>query len=116
MMPLALRTSYTIQGLNLLPPSNIAGLKYRWNAGGLALDSTATNFACNMVLQVLEHTANRIVFRIGDPARTAPVPASCASSPLFQQSPNWYMNLQATLAGQPGVQLLLKQVPFYLRP
>jgi hypothetical protein len=116
MMPLTLRTSYTIQGLNLLPPSNITGLKYRWTAGMLALDSTATNLACNTVLQVLEHTANRIVFRIGDPAKTAPVPASCANSSLFQQSPNWTMNIQATLAGQQGVQLLLKQVPFYLKP
>ncbi len=115
-MPLALRTSYTIDGLNLLPPSNITGLKYQWKAGMGVLDSTATNLTCNMVLQVLEHTASRIVFRIGDPAKTAPLPASCASNQLFQQNAMWTMNINATLAGQSGSQTLLKQVPFYLKP
>ena len=115
-MPLALRTSYTIEGLNLLPPPSVTGLKYLFAASTIILDATAANTACNMVLQVLEHTANRIVFRIGDPANTAPVQANCSTGPLFQPHPDLTFTIWASMPGAPVRQGLLQGIPFYLKP
>jgi hypothetical protein len=113
LLPLALRTNYTIDGLNLLPPGGVAGLKYRFTMSGL--DSNATTMSCNMMLQIVDHTANHIVVRVGDPAKTAPLPASCAADAHFQQSGQWSMNISATLLGVPAAKLLLNQIPFYLK-
>ncbi|HEY3197129.1 MAG TPA: IPT/TIG domain-containing protein [Nitrospirales bacterium] len=114
-MPLALRVTHTIQGLNLLPP-NIAGLTYRFDIFGLDADPAtgigSVNTSCNQVLEVLEHTANRIVFRVGDPTRTAPLPSGCGTGPRFQQSSDNKMWLWATYQGQTSS--LLSQ-PYYLK-
>lgn len=76
--PLALRTTYTINGLHLLP-SGVPGLTYELYVSGLmdpnlqiAGGSAPTIGQCNMTAQVLEHTDSRIQFRIGNPSGPAP--------------------------------------------
>jgi hypothetical protein len=78
--PLPRLVNLTIEGLNLLPPSNASGLTYKFVAAFLSADYLGgNNRECNRVMQVIEHTANRIVFRIGDPAITTPPPAQLPS-------------------------------------
>lgn len=76
--PLALRTTYAINGLHLLP-SGVPGLTYELYVSGLmdpnlqiAGGSAPTIGQCNMTAQVLEHTDSRIQLRIGDPSGPAP--------------------------------------------
>lgn len=90
--PLALRTTYTINGL-YLQPTGVPGLTYTLELPGLmnpsqqiAGGSAPTFDQCNMVFSVLEHTASRIQFRIGDPAKPLP------SSGCMAHLQNWYFN------------------------
>lgn len=76
-LPLKVRTVHTIDGL-YLQPSGVPGLTYEvqmpWLDPGKPIYTTSgpTYEQCNMGFTVLEHTANRIRFQIGDPARPAP--------------------------------------------
>jgi hypothetical protein len=75
-LPLALSTTHTINGLNLLP-AGMNGLTYRFTIPGLDPANASQNVQqCNLVLNVLEHSAQRIQFRIGDPA-SPPPSSSC---------------------------------------
>ncbi len=112
-MPLALRTNYTIEGLNLLPPP-IAGVSYSLSAA--ALQVGGANDRCNRVLRVAEHTANRIVFSIGDPANTTPVPADCTADAVYRQTPQQWLTLMAAVPGRPGAQSLVNLGLYYLKP
>jgi hypothetical protein len=118
-MPLALRVNQTIEGINLQPPA-IPGLTYRFTMFGTESSSTTT--ACNLVMEVIQHTANRIVFRIGDPAKTAPVPAGCNQGAMFTApvpgSPRDYnMYIFASYTGMVGGgQGVIKPIPFYVKP
>jgi hypothetical protein len=76
--PLALRATHIINGLHLLP-AGVPGLTYELYITGLmdpnlqiAGGSAPTIGQCNLAVQVLEHTATRIQFRIGDPNGPAP--------------------------------------------
>ncbi len=112
-MPLALRTNHTIEGLNLLPPTTI-GLTYRLSAA--SLQSGAANDRCDRVLRVVEHTANRIVFTIGNPANTTPVPADCASDPVYRQTPQQWLSLFAKVVGGTMEASLVNLGLYYLKP
>jgi len=99
--PLSIGTTYTIDGINLQPPADAAGLTYQFAMLGLeATDPSAV--ACNRVLKVLDHTAYHIVFRIGDPGVTAP--SGCNDGPLFNPgdpgNANYTMNLWGFYNGQ----------------
>jgi hypothetical protein len=72
--PLSIGTTYTIEGINLLPPPEAAGLTYQFQMGNL-------DPICNLALKVLDHTEYHIVFRIGDPA--VPLGTGCNVGPLF---------------------------------
>ena len=116
-MPLALYVNHTIEGVNLLPPA-IPGLTYHFDMFGTAPSSTTT--ACNQVLEVIQHTATRIVFRIGDPAKTAPIPNGCDQGAMFTAPPPgsssaYSANIFASYTGGSGVGML-KPIPFYLKP
>lgn len=78
--PLSIGTTYTIEGINLLPPPEAEGFQYRFDIPGLAANDLFAA-SCNRVLKVLDHTAYHIVFRIGDPA--IPVPSGCNQGSLF---------------------------------
>jgi hypothetical protein len=118
-MPLALRVNHTIEGINLLPPQ-IPGLAYRFSMFGTEPSSTTT--ACNQVMEVIQHTASRIVFRIGDPAKTAPIPNGCNQGAMFTalapgQLSNYTINIFASYTGMTGGgQGVLKPIPFYVKP
>lgn len=80
-VPLALFTIHTINGLNLLP-AGVSGLTYRFTISGLdPANGSPTLQQCNIALSVLEHTAQRIRFRVGDPA--GPPPSSACQNLSF---------------------------------
>jgi len=81
--PLSIGSTYTIDGINLLPPPEAPGFTYHLGAGGTFPDYNEVS--CNRVLKVLDHTAYHIVFRIGDPA--VPVPSGCNTGDLFDPDP-----------------------------
>jgi hypothetical protein len=71
-VPLTVLSTHTINGLNLLP-AGVNGLTYRFTISGLDSAYASQNVQqCNLVLNVLEHSAQRIRFRIGDPANPPP--------------------------------------------
>lgn len=104
--PLALRTTYTINGL-YLQPAGVPGLTYAleipdlMNPSQQVTGGSAPTFdQCNMVFTVLEHTASRMQFRIGDPAKPLPSGGCMA---LLQ---NWYFNQGAQ--GGPILRLIAR--------
>jgi hypothetical protein len=107
--PLAQRVPLTIEGTNLLPPSSVTGLSYQLVVN--QLQAGGSNDTCNRVAQVLEHTNQRIVFRIGDPAK--PAAANCNTGPLFSGGQENRIVLFATYANQSNG---LWSVPYVLKP
>ena len=65
--PYHLGVTYTITGVNLLPPS-VAGLSYVFLPGGYYTPGDPNAARCNIVFQLLQHTSQSISFRFGDPA------------------------------------------------
>ncbi len=117
-MPLALRTSYTIDGANL-KPAGVAGLSYVFtgpfmNTTGCSMPGrpyyngtmgadwqTCENIRCNRDLQIVQHTDQKIVFRFGDPAKPTPTTCSLDAS-LLQASPSNKLGLYPTYNGKNG--------------
>jgi hypothetical protein len=111
-VPLTVSTIHTINGLNLLP-AGVNGLTYRFTITGLDPTSASSTVSqCNLVLSVLEHSAQRIRFRIGDPAAPPP-PSFCqnANQTLFAPGTNSpTLFLTATFAGKPPFTLFHEKV------
>ncbi len=103
--PLALRTTYVINGL-YLAASAVPGLTYALEIPDLMIPSrqiaggAPTFEQCNMVFTILEHTASRIQFRIGDPSKPGP------SSTCMAILTNWYFNQAAQ--GGPTLRLIAR--------
>lgn len=102
-MPLALHTNYTIEGANLKGP-NVPGVTFRFDIFGLAADCAmgagCINTPCNRDLQIIEHTAQKIVFRLGDPAK--PTPAMCKPDDRYLQKPENQMYIWVVPTGGGG--------------
>lgn len=76
-MPMAMFTNHTIEGINLAP-AGVSGLTYEFQMANL--DASFSNAqTCNRVMQIVEHSAQRITFKVGDPARA--IPSSCLDTP-----------------------------------
>jgi hypothetical protein len=123
-LPLALGVNHTIEGINLLPPASAQGLTYKFdipNLLGASSGSGSINSGSNQVFELIEHTAQRIVFRVGDPSKAAVLPIGSGVGPLFSPpqppltndtTPN-QMYLWASYQGQANG---LWSNYFYLRP
>jgi hypothetical protein len=111
-VPLTVLTTHTINGLNLLP-AGVNGLTYRFTITGLdPASASSTVSQCNLVLYVLEHSGQRIRFRIGDPG-AAPPPSFCQSAnpnmfALGTNSPTMF--LTASFADKPPFTLFHQKV------
>jgi hypothetical protein len=111
-VPLTVLTAHTINGLNLLPPG-VNGLTYKFTIAGLDSTNPSSSIAqCNLALSVLEHSAQRIRFRIGDPAAPPP-PSFCqnANQSLFgpgSGSPTMF--LTSSFANKPAFTLFHQKV------
>jgi hypothetical protein len=121
-MPLPMKTNITITGTNLLPPSGITGLKYTLVVNGLpeastvaSLPSSNTDVFCNRVVTIIEHTAQRITFRIGDPAKTTPPNCTTTTAP-FKQDAAYTINITGQPQGEAGLQNLIRGIPYWLKP
>jgi hypothetical protein len=93
-MPLAMFVTHSIEGINLAP-AGINGLTYEFRMGG-------GSPGCNTVVQVVEHSQQRIRFMVGDPSKV--VPTNCLSTTNFNTSPpQFHMQLVAKYAGKEAV-------------
>jgi hypothetical protein len=105
-------TTHTINGLNLLP-AGVNGLTYKFTIAGLVPSSPSSALVhCNLVLYVLEHSTQRIRFRIGDPAAPA-APTSCqnANQTVFAPGTNSpTMFLTASFADKPPFTLFHQKI------
>jgi hypothetical protein len=108
-MPLAMFVTHSIEGINLAP-AGINALMYEFRmSGARAADPSAQ--ACNTVLQVLEHSQQRIKFRVGDASK--PVPGNCLNTTSFNTSPpQFVMQLVAKYGGRES---LLWEQPYGLK-
>ena len=90
-LPLNVRTTYVIEGRDLKP--NIPGLSYRLVLSGLNGD-----VHCGQVLNVIEHTNQKIVFSLGDPNDKTALDSACFGAVNYQtpqQNPSNVMFLMA---------------------
>jgi len=108
-MPLQLRTSYVIEGTNLLP--SVPELTYRLVMTGLTGDAN-----CAQVLKVKEHTANRIVFSLGDVSDKAPIPETCSDATNYKRPQENAANLIYLMARYKSQERPLYQLHYFIRP
>jgi hypothetical protein len=108
-MPLAMFVANSIDGINLAPVG-ITGLAYEFRmSGARAADSGAQ--ACNTVMQVVEHSPQRIRFTVGDSSRA--VPANCLTTTIFNTAPPQYV--MQLIAKYGGVETVLWEQPYGLK-
>ena len=108
-MPLQLRTSYVIEGTNLLP--NVPELTYRLVMTGLTGDTN-----CAQVLKVKEHTANRIEFSLGDVSDKAPIPEICSVAANYKRPQENAANVIYLMARYRSQERPLYQLHYFIRP
>lgn len=103
-MEIQVGTTYTLQGWELIP-TGITGLAYEFVLSGLP------SSACQLTLNVLQHTTNNLQFRVD---ATGEIPASCDSSTLFGGGQNVSnVFLLTAKYGNKSMELLRK--PYFLK-
>jgi len=99
----------TLQGWDLRPRGNVAGLSYAFVMSGLNANAEAT---CKVRLTITEHTANAVKFRV---SRTGEMPAACLQTTLFKPQGGTYFPMMFN-ATYNGVTSELWKQSYYLIP
>ena len=109
-MPLDMFVTHSIDGINLAP-AGINGLAYEFRmSGARAADSGAQG--CNTVMQVVEHSQQRIRFAVGDASKA--VPDNCLdNNMIFNTSPPQFV--MQLIAKYGGVETVLWEQPYGLK-
>jgi hypothetical protein len=108
-MPLELRTSYVIEGTDLKP--NVPGLTYHMVMSGLTGEPS-----CAQVLKVIDHTARRIEFSLGEVSDSTPIPVACARAANYQPPQENPSNLIFLMARYKNQERPLYQMHYYIAP
>ncbi len=108
-VPLAMFVTHSIEGVNLAP-AGVTGLTYEFRMSGSRADNPSAQ-ACNTVMQLVEHSQQRIRFRVGDPSK--PVPANCLSTTIFNTSGTQF--LMQLVAKYSGIESILWEQPYGLK-